>query len=84
MKARIRAVLWAATLVLGLSLFFLPAVGILVFFALLIAATILSLPKVSRHRAFDERQGRPHEPKARFDAKPDAAKHDPRGGTGWH
>jgi hypothetical protein len=77
-------VLWVGTLVLGLSLFFLPAIGILVFVALLIAATALSLPKVSRHHAVDERPDRRNDPRARFDANPDAAKHDPRGGTGWH
>ena len=80
MKARVRNVLWAATLVVGATLFLLPRIMVVVFFVLLLAATLLSIPRVSRRRA-------PHghddhgDPRARFYSNPDV--HDPRGGPGW-
>jgi hypothetical protein len=49
MKARIRNTLWVATVVVGVALYVLPG-GALLFIALLIAAVLLSLRRVSATR----------------------------------
>lgn len=81
MKARVRNVLWAATLVVGVTLFLLPGIMVVVFCALLLAATLLSIPRVSRRRAPHGHDDRGDDARARFYSNPDV--HDPRGRSGW-
>ncbi len=77
MKARVRNTLWAATLVVGIALYVLPAVALVAFFALLASAVLLSVPRRPRDRA---PHGQPPDPRSRFDSDPDVAtmKHDGR------
>jgi len=80
MKARVRNVLWAATLVVGVTLFLLPGMMVVVFLVLLLAATLLSIPRVSRRQAPHQHDGH-DDARARFYSNPDV--HDRRGGPGW-